>query len=150
LLAFMQQLEEQQGWQIPAQLLAPPQPPPPPRRESTPASMSTIVLLSMLMLSVKPSDGHRAGFVDVSAFVRELLMCRPSCRKCSCRPSCRPSTCRFLETSPCRGGAAEIFNFSLQLGFLPCYSRAISFFSDTRGCRRTMSEGRWGRTSGHP
>jgi hypothetical protein len=35
LLAFVQQLGEQQGWQIPAQLLAPP-----PRRESTPVSMS--------------------------------------------------------------------------------------------------------------
>jgi hypothetical protein len=78
LLAFVQQLGEQQGWQIQAQLLAPPRPPPPPRRESTPVSISTIVLLFMLMLSVKPSDGRRAGFVDVSAFVLELLICRPS------------------------------------------------------------------------
>jgi hypothetical protein len=31
LLAFVQQLGEQQGWQIPAQLLAPPRPPRPPR-----------------------------------------------------------------------------------------------------------------------
>jgi hypothetical protein len=36
---------------------------------------------------------------------------------------------QVLETSPCRGGAAEIFNFSLQLGFFSCYSRAISFYS---------------------
>jgi hypothetical protein len=43
LLAFVQQLGEQQGWQIPAQLLAPPRLPPPPRRESTPVSMRTIV-----------------------------------------------------------------------------------------------------------
>jgi hypothetical protein len=32
LLAFVQQLGQQQGWQIPAQLFAPPRPPPPPRR----------------------------------------------------------------------------------------------------------------------
>jgi hypothetical protein len=38
---FMQQLGEQQGWEIPAQLLAPPPPPPPHHRESTPVSMST-------------------------------------------------------------------------------------------------------------
>jgi hypothetical protein len=31
LLAFVQQLGEQQGWQILAQLLAPPRLPPPPR-----------------------------------------------------------------------------------------------------------------------
>jgi hypothetical protein len=97
LLASVQQLGEQQGLQIQAQLLAPPRPPPPPRRESTPVSISTIVLLSMLMLSVKPSDGRRAGFVDVSAFVPELLICRPSCRKCGCRPLCRPSSCRFWK-----------------------------------------------------
>jgi hypothetical protein len=88
LLAFVQQLGEQQGWQIPAQLLAPPRPPPPPRRESTPVSISTIVLLSV---------GLRAGFVDLSAFVPELLICRPSCQKCGCQPSCRPSSCRFWK-----------------------------------------------------
>jgi hypothetical protein len=49
------------------------------------------------MLSVKPSDGRRAGFVDVSAFVPELLLCRPSCRKCGCRLSCRLSFCRFWK-----------------------------------------------------
>jgi hypothetical protein len=97
LLAFVQQLGEQQGWQIPPQLVAPPRPPPPPRRESTPVSMITIVLLFMLMLSVNPSDGRRAEFVDVSAFVPELLICRPSCWKCGCRPSCRPSSCRFWK-----------------------------------------------------
>jgi hypothetical protein len=97
LLAFVQQLGEQQGWQIPAQLIAPPpRPPPPPRRESTPVSMSTLVLLSVLMLSVKPSVSLRAGFVDLSAFVPELLIFRPSCRKCGCRSSCRPS-CRFWK-----------------------------------------------------
>ena len=86
LLKFMQQLGQQQGWEIPAQLLAPP--PPPHRRESTPVSMSTDVLLSLLMLSVKPSDDLHAGFVDVSTFVPDLLMCRPLCQKCGCRPSC--------------------------------------------------------------
>jgi hypothetical protein len=84
LLKFVQQVGEQQGWEILAQLLAPP---PPHRRESTPVSMSKVVLLSLLMLSVKPSDGLRAGFVDVPAFVPDLLMCRPSCRKCGCRSS---------------------------------------------------------------
>jgi len=69
LLKFVQQLGQKQGWEIPAELLAPP-PPPPYRRESTPVSMSTDVLLSLLMLSVKPSDDLRAGFVDVWAFVR--------------------------------------------------------------------------------
>ena len=90
LLKFVQQLGQQQGWEIPAQLLAPP--PPPHRRESTPVSMSTDVLLSLLMLSVKPSDGLRAGFVDVSAFVSE----------CGCRPSCRRFSCRFWK--PPRAG----------------------------------------------
>jgi hypothetical protein len=82
LLQFVQQLGLQQGWEIPANLLAPvpPPPPPPPHRpDSTQVSMSTDVLLSMVMLSVKPSDGLRAGFVDVRAFVPGLFMCRPSC-----------------------------------------------------------------------
>ena len=87
LLQFVQQLGLQQGWEIPANLLAPP-PPPPHRPDSTPVSMSTDALLSMLMLSVKPSDGLRARFVDVWAFVPGLLICQPSCRKCGCRPSC--------------------------------------------------------------
>ena len=90
LLKFVQQLGQQQGWEIPAQLLAPP--PPPHRRESTLVSMSTDVLLSLLMLSVKPSDGLRVGFVDVSAFVPE----------CGCRPSCRRFSCRFWK--PLRAG----------------------------------------------
>jgi hypothetical protein len=123
LLAFVQQLGEQQGWQIPAQLLAPPRPPPPPRRESTLVSVITIVLLYVLVFSVKPSDGRRAGFVDVSAFVPEMWL------------SAFVSTffLQVLETSPCSGGAAEIFNFSLQLGFLSCYSHEISVFQRHSG-----------------
>jgi hypothetical protein len=139
LLAFVQQLGEQQGWQIPSQLLAPPGPPPPPRRESTPVSMSTIVLLSVLMLSVKPSVGLRVGFVDLSAYVPEMWL------------SAFMSTffLQVLETSPCRGGAAEIFNFSLRLGFLSCYSRVISFYSAAVGgvvepCRRVTGVARRG------
>ena len=150
LLKFVQQLGQKQGWEIPAELLAPP-PPPPYRRESTPVSMSTDVLLSLLMLSVKPSDGLRAGFVDVSAFVPDLLMCRPSCWKCGCRPSCRRFSCRFLETSPCRGGAAEIFNFSLHSlhFYLVTHVQSPLFFcSINRGRRRTMSEGRRHRKLG--
>ena len=68
LLQFMQQLGLQQGWEIPANLLAPP-PPPPHRPDSTPVSISMDALLSMLMLSVKHRDGLSAGFVDVWAFV---------------------------------------------------------------------------------
>jgi hypothetical protein len=86
ILKLMQQLGEQHGWQIPLELLAPPRQPQ--RPDSTPVRMSTDVLLSMLMLSVKPSDGLRARFVDVWHSVPGLLMCRPSCRKCGCQPSC--------------------------------------------------------------
>jgi hypothetical protein len=80
---------------------------------STPVSMSTDVLLSMLMLSVKPSVGLRAGFADVWAFVPGLLMCQPSCRKCACRPSYRRFSCRFWK--PPRAGEVlpKVFNFSL-------------------------------------
>jgi hypothetical protein len=97
LLEFVKRLGEKQGWVILAQLLAPAAAPPPPRRESTPMSMSTVVLLYVLMLSVKPSNGLRVGFVDVTAFVPDLLICRPSCQKCGCRPSCRPSSCKFSK-----------------------------------------------------
>jgi hypothetical protein len=147
LLAFVQQLREQQGWQIPAQLLAPPRPPPPPRRESTLVSMNTIVLLSVLMLSFKPNVDLRAGFVDLSAFVPELLM---STFVPEMWLSAFVSTfLQVLETSPCRGGSAKIFNFSLQLGFLPCYSRAISFYSAALGsvvepCQRVAGVARRG------
>jgi hypothetical protein len=84
--------------------------------------------------------------------VLDLLMCRPSCRSCWCvglragvvdvsafMPkmwlSAFVSTffLQVLETSPCRGGATEIFNFSLQLGFLSCYSRTNSFFQRHSG-----------------
>jgi hypothetical protein len=104
LLQFMQQLGLQQGWEIPANLLAPP-PPPPHRPDSTLVSMSMDALLSMLMLSVKPSDGLRAGFVDVWAFMSGLLMCRPSCRKCVCRPSYRRFSGRFWK--PPRAGEVQ-------------------------------------------
>jgi hypothetical protein len=53
MIKFMQQIGQQQGWSIPQQLLAPP---PPYRPDSTPVSMTTNVLLSMLMLSVKPTE----------------------------------------------------------------------------------------------
>jgi hypothetical protein len=150
LLAFVQQLGEQQGWRIPAQLLAPPRPPPPPRRESTPVSMSMIVLLSVLMLSVKPSVGLRAGFVDLSAFVPELLICRPSCRKCSCRPSCRPSSCKFWKPPHVEEVLSKFSTFLYNLDFYLVTHVQFLFFSGTRGRRRTMSEGRRGRTLGHP
>ena len=142
LLKFVQQLGQKQGWEIPAELLAPP-PPPPYRRESTPVSMSTDVLLSLLMLSVKPSDGLRAGFVDVLAFVPEMWL-----------SAFVPTFfLQVLETSPCRGGAAEIFNFSLHslYFYLVTHVQSPLFFcSINRGRRRTMSKGRRHRTSGHP
>ena len=47
--------------------------------------------------------GLRAGFVDVSAFVTEMWL-----------SAFVPTFfLQVLETSPCRGGAVEIFNFSL-------------------------------------
>ena len=47
--------------------------------------------------------GLRAGLVDVSAFVLEMWL-----------SAFVPTFfLQVLETSPCRGGAAEIFNFSL-------------------------------------
>jgi hypothetical protein len=150
LLALVQQLGEHQGWRIPAQLLAPPRPPPPPRRESTPVSMSTIVLLSVLMLSFKPSVGLRAGFVDLSAFVPELLICRPSCRKCGCQPSHRPSSCRFWKPPHVEEVLPKFSTFLYNLDFYLVTHVQFLFFSGTRGRRRTMSEGHRGRTSGHP
>ena len=62
LLRFVQQLGEQQGWQIPLHLLAP-QPPP----KSTPVSMFYF-LCSCLVSNLE------------MAFVPDLLMCGPSCR----------------------------------------------------------------------
>ena len=62
LLRFVQQLGEQQGWQIPLHLLAP-QPPP----QSTPVSMFYF-LCSCLVSNLE------------MAFVPDLLMCGPSCR----------------------------------------------------------------------
>jgi hypothetical protein len=41
------------------------------------------------MLCVKPNDGLHVRFVDVSAFMLDLLMYQPSCRKCGCRSSCQ-------------------------------------------------------------
>ena len=139
LLKFVQQLGQQQGWEIPAQLLAPP--PPPYRRESTPVSMSMDVLLSLLILRLKPSDGLRAGFVDVSAFVLDLLMCRPSCQTCGCRPSCRRFSCRFWK--PPRAGEVlpkfPIFLYTLHF-YLSLTSNALSFVACIGGgvqpCRR--------------
>jgi hypothetical protein len=98
-------------WEILAQLLAPP----PHRRESTPVSMSTVVLLFVLMLSVKPSDGLRAGFVDLSSFMPEMWLLS----------FVLTFFLQVLETSPCRGGAVEIFNFSLHLRFLSCVDGKI-------------------------
>jgi hypothetical protein len=61
----------------------------------------------------------------VSAFVLDLLICRPCAGVVDLSafvPEMWLSTfvstffLQVLETSPCRGGAAEIFNFSLQFG----------------------------------
>ena len=95
--------------------------------------MSTDVLLSLLMLSVKPSDGLRAGFVDVLAFVPEMWL-----------SAFVPTFfLQVLETSPCRGGAAEIFNFSLHslYFYLVTHVQSPLFFAASIGggvepCRR--------------
>ena len=140
LLKFVQQLGQKQGWEIPAELLAPP---PPYRRESTPVSMSTDVLLSLLMLSVKPSDGLRAGFVDVSAFVPDLLMCWPSCRKCGCRPSCRRFSCRFWK--PPRAGEVlpkfSTFLYTPYIFILSLTCNLLSFLQHQSGAASNHVEG---------
>jgi hypothetical protein len=102
------------------------------------------------MLSVKPSVGLRAGFVDLSAFVPELLICRPSCWKCGCRPSCRPSSCRFLKPPHVEEVLPKFSTFLYNLDFYLVTRVQFFLFSGSRGRRRTMSEGRRGRTSGHP
>jgi hypothetical protein len=61
--------------------------------------------------------GLHARVVDLSAFVPEMWL----------STFMLTFFLQVLETSPCRGGVAEIFKFSLQLRFLSCYSRAISF-----------------------
>ena len=140
LLKFVQQLGQQHGWEIPTELLAPP---PPYRRESTPVSMSTDVLLSLLMLSVKPSDGLRAGFVDVSAFVPDLLMCWPSCRKCGCRPSCRRFSCRFWK--PPRAGEVlpkfSTFLYTPSIFILSLTCNLLSFLQHQSGGASNHVEG---------
>jgi hypothetical protein len=134
LLKFTQQLGKQQGWEIPAQLLAPP--PAPHRRESTPVSMGMVHLLSLIMLSVKPSDVLRAGFVDVLAFMPDLLICRPSCQKCCCRPLCQPFSYKFWK-SPHAGEVLPKFStFLYNLHFyLVTHVQFLLFFcSINRGC----------------
>jgi hypothetical protein len=90
------------------------------------------------MLSVKPSDGRHAGFVNVSAFVWEMWL-----------SAFVPTFfLQVLESSPCKGGPTEIFNFSLVHRFLSCHSRAVSFlFSAALGgvikpCRRVAGVAR--------
>ena len=55
---------------------------------------------------------------------------------------------QVLETSPCKGGAAEISNFSLHSlhFYLSLTSNALSFVACIGG-RPTMSEGRQDRTA---
>jgi hypothetical protein len=142
LLAFVQELGEQQGWQIPAQLLASPRPPPPPRRESTPVSMSTIVLLLVLMLSVKPSFGLRAGFVDLSVFVPELLICRPSCRNVVVGLRVDLLFAGFGNLPMYRRCCRNFQLFSTTWIFILLLTFNFFLFSGTQGRHRTMSEGR--------
>jgi hypothetical protein len=86
----------------------------------------------------------------VSAFVLELLMCRPSCRKCGCQLSCRLSSCRFWKPPHVEEVLLKFSTFLYNLDFYLVTHVQILFFSDTRGRRLTMSEGCRGRTSGHP
>ena len=77
--------------------------------------------------------GLRAGFVDVSAFVPEMWL-----------SAFVPTFfLQVLETSPCRGGAAEIFNFSLNClyFYLVTHVQSLLFYAASIGggiepCRR--------------
>jgi hypothetical protein len=102
--------------------------------------MSTIVLLSVLMLSVKPSVDLRDRFVDLSAFVPELLICRPSCRKCGGRPSCRPSSCRFWKPPHVEEVLPKFSTSLYNLDFYLFTHMQFIFFQRHSGRRRTMSE----------
>jgi hypothetical protein len=98
--------------------------------------MGMVHLLSLIMLSVKPSDVLRAGFVDVSAFMPDLLICRPSCQKCCCRPLCQPFSYKFWK-SPHAGEVLPKFStFLYNLHFyLVTHVQFLLFFcSINRGC----------------
>ena len=77
--------------------------------------------------------GLRAGLVDVSAFVPEMWL-----------SAFVPTFfLQVLETSPCRGGAAKIFNFSLNSlhFYLVTHVQSLLFFAASIGggvepCRR--------------
>jgi hypothetical protein len=79
----------------------------------------------VLILSVKPRDGIYAEFVDVSAFMPEmwLLAFVPT------------FFLQVLETFPCRGGAAETFNFSLSslLFYLVTHVQSLLFCAASIG-----------------
>ena len=144
LLRFVQQLGEQQGWQIPLHLLAP-QPPP----QSTPVSMFYF-LCSCLVSNLE------------MAFVPDLLMCGPSCRVSWCVGLRAGNVVVGLRADvflagfgnvPVQGRCCRNFQlFFKLLTFLSCHSRAISSFlcSGHRRRRQTRSEGRRHRKSGHP
>ena len=91
------------------------------------------VLLSLLMLNVKPSDGLRAGFVDVSAFLPEMWL----------SAFVLTFFLQVLETSPCREGAAEIFNFSLHSlhFYLVTHVQYLLFVQRTSGAASNQVEG---------
>jgi hypothetical protein len=112
--------------------------------------MSTIVLLSVLMLSVKPSVDLRDRFVDLSAFVPELLICRPSCRKCGGRPSCRPSSCRFWKPPHVEEVLPKFSTSLYNLDFYLFTHMQFIFFQRHSGASSNYVGGRRGRTSRHP
>ena len=78
----------------------------------------------------------------VMAFVPDLLMCWPSCRKCGCRPSCRRFSCRFWK--PPRAGEVlpkfSTFLYTLHF-YLVIHVQSPLFFAASIGggvepCRR--------------
>ena len=76
-----------------------------------------------------------ARFVDVLAFVSNLLMCRPSCQKCGCRPSCRHFSCKFWK--PPRAGEVlpkfSTFLYTLFIFIFSLTSNALSFLQHASG-----------------
>ena len=84
-----------------------------PRRSST----SSTLFVHAIIPAFAGGEGKATGlspiapFMSLTAFVPGLWLCWLSCPKCGRRPSCRRFFLQVLESSPCKGGSAEIFNF---------------------------------------
>ena len=89
-MVIMESLGQASG--VPVQFSAPPPPTPAATPAATPVSMKV----------------HFSLVLCIYVALRAVCGCRRSCY-CGCRRSCR-CFLQVLETSLCRGGAAEIFN----------------------------------------